>query len=124
MRNVPPSSVGNSDSYAYLNGINTFENPEAVNINVFATTGINFYDHSSLVNQAMSDATLALLAPDLTVAEKVIAADDVIDQMQHDLDARTITLIARQQPVASDLRTLVTSLRMSGGKFFRLSTNC
>ena len=68
---------------------------------------------AALVNQAMSDATLALLAPDLTVAEKVIAADDVIDQMQHDLDARTISLMARQQPVASDLRTLVTSLRMS-----------
>ena len=68
---------------------------------------------ASLVNHAMEDATKALLAPDLGMAEKVIAADDVIDQMQHDLDARTISLMARQQPVASDLRTLVTSLRMS-----------
>ena len=68
---------------------------------------------ASLVNLAMEDATLALLTPDLGIAEKVIAADDVIDQMQHDLDARTISLMARQQPVASDLRTLVTSLRMS-----------
>lgn len=68
---------------------------------------------ASLVNLAMEDATQALLKPDLGLAEKVIAADDVIDQMQHDLDARTISLMARQQPVASDLRTLVTSLRMS-----------
>ena len=68
---------------------------------------------AALVNQAMSDATRALLSPDLAMAEKVIAADDVIDQMQHDLDARTISLMARQQPVASDLRALVTSLRMS-----------
>ena len=68
---------------------------------------------ASLVNLAMEDATQALLKPDLGIAEKVIAADDVIDQMQHDLDARTISLMARQQPVASDLRTLVTSLRMS-----------
>ena len=68
---------------------------------------------ASLVNLAMEDATQALLRPDLGIAEKVIAADDVIDQMQHDLDARTISLMARQQPVASDLRTLVTSLRMS-----------
>jgi phosphate transport system protein len=68
---------------------------------------------ASLVNLAMEDATKALLKPDLGVAEKVIAADDVIDQIQHDLDARTINLMARQQPVASDLRTLVTSLRMS-----------
>ena len=61
----------------------------------------------------MSDATKAVISADLSLAEKVIAADDVIDQMQHDLDARTISLMARQQPVASDLRTLVTGLRMS-----------
>jgi phosphate transport system protein len=33
--------------------------------------------------------------------------------MQHELDAKTLSLLARQQPVAGDLRTLVTSLRMS-----------
>ena len=68
---------------------------------------------AQLVQGAMDDATKALLGPDLELAEKVIAADDAIDFMQHDLDARTIDLMARQQPVASDLRTLVTSLRMS-----------
>jgi len=66
-----------------------------------------------LVRDAITDATTALLGSDLALAEKVIAADDVIDSIQHDLDARTINLMARQQPVASDLRTLVTSLRMS-----------
>lgn len=68
---------------------------------------------AGLVKQAMNDATTAILTFDLTIAEKVIAADAVIDEVQHDLDARTINLMARQQPVASDLRTLVTSLRMS-----------
>ena len=68
---------------------------------------------AGLVKVAMNDATSALLTVDLNSAEKVIAADDVIDEIQHELDARTINLMARQQPVASDLRTLVTSLRMS-----------
>ena len=68
---------------------------------------------ASLVKGAMESATTALLTPDLTLAEKVITEDSVIDSIQHDLDARTINLMARQQPVASDLRTLVTSLRMS-----------
>jgi len=68
---------------------------------------------AGLVKQAMNDATTAILTVDLTIAEKVIAADTVIDEVQHDLDARSINLMARQQPVASDLRTLVTSLRMS-----------
>jgi phosphate transport system protein len=49
----------------------------------------------------------------LGLGMKVIAADNVIDDIQHELDARTINLMARQQPVATDLRTLVTSLRMS-----------
>ncbi len=75
--------------------------------------GLTLLQMAGLVKVAMNDATFALLTVDLSSAEKVIAADDVIDEIQHDLDARTINLMARQQPVASDLRTLVTSLRMS-----------
>ena len=47
------TTSGNSDYYAYYNGIQTFANPEAIDINVFATPGINFYDHSSLTSQAI-----------------------------------------------------------------------
>ena len=75
--------------------------------------GTTLLQMTALVKVAMNDATSALLTVDLNSAEKVIAADDVIDEIQHELDARTINLMARQQPVASDLRTLVTSLRMS-----------
>ncbi|CAB4546092.1 MAG: phosphate signaling complex protein PhoU [Actinobacteria bacterium] len=75
--------------------------------------GASLLQMTSLVRVAMSEATTSLLTVDLTIAEKVIAADGVIDEIQHELDARTINLMARQQPVASDLRTLVTSLRMS-----------
>ena len=75
--------------------------------------GTTLLQMTGLVKIAMNDATSALLTVDLTAAEKVIAADNVIDDIQHELDARTINLMARQQPVASDLRTLVTSLRMS-----------
>lgn len=42
-------TVGNSDYYAYLTGIETFANPEAIDINVFATPGLDFYNHNSLV---------------------------------------------------------------------------
>jgi phosphate transport system protein len=75
--------------------------------------GATLLQIAGLVKVAMNDATSALLTVDLNSAEKVIAADDVIDEIQHELDARTINLMARQQPVASDLRILVTSLRMS-----------
>ena len=66
-----------------------------------------------IVEESMSAATKALLDPNLEIAEKVIKDDDTIDDMQHELDARTMMIIARQSPVAGDLRTLVTSLRMS-----------
>jgi phosphate uptake regulator len=49
----------------------------------------------------------------VTLAEAVIAADDAVDALHRELDVRTLDLMARQQPVAGDLRTLVTSLRMS-----------
>ena len=67
--------------------------------------GTTLLQMAGLVKVAMNDATSALLTVDLNNAEKVIAADDVIDEIQHELDARTINLMARQQPGASDLRT-------------------
>ena len=68
---------------------------------------------AQLVNRAMERATTALLTSDLKLAEEVISEDDRIDEMQHELDNKTLNVMARQQPVARDLRTLVTSLRMS-----------
>ena len=68
---------------------------------------------SNLVSGAMGRATTALLAPNLELAEEVIADDDRVDAIQHELDNKTLDVMARQQPVASDLRNLVTSLRMS-----------
>jgi hypothetical protein len=73
------TSAGNSDYYAYLEGINTYANPEAVDINVFATPGINFFDHSSLTTQAIdmietdrADSIYIIGAPNETDATNVI----------------------------------------------------
>jgi phosphate transport system protein len=70
-------------------------------------------DMSNLVSNAMANATKSLLQPNLELAELVIAEDDKVDAIQHELDNKTLDVMARQQPVASDLRNLVTSLRMS-----------
>ena len=66
-----------------------------------------------MVSDSMAKATSALMSKNLPLAEEVITFDEKIDTVQHDLDARIIDIIARQQPVASDLRALVTALRMS-----------
>jgi len=44
---------GTSDLYAYWNNIKTFANPEAVNINVLATPGIDYGDNSYLVQETI-----------------------------------------------------------------------
>ena len=66
-----------------------------------------------MVSVAMSRSSEALLKADVKLAEQVISEDEKLDTIQHDLEARAINLMARQQPVAQDLRILVTSLRMS-----------
>jgi phosphate transport system protein len=75
--------------------------------------GQTLIEMGNLVSTAVQLATTALLTADLKLAEQVISNDLRIDTMQHELDAKTLTLLARQQPVAGDLRTLITSLRMS-----------
>ena len=69
-------------------------------------------DLTSMVSNAMERATIAIIDCDLKIAEEIILEDEKIDDYQHDMDARIIDIIARQQPVASDLRALVTALRM------------
>ena len=68
---------------------------------------------STIVTDSMVKATHSLLTASVTEAEEVIASDDRVDRIAHELDSRIIDIIARQQPVASDLRALITALRMS-----------
>lgn len=66
-----------------------------------------------LVREALDGATHALLEPDLALAERIIDGDRAIDRIRDDLEQQCITLLARQQPVATDLRVVVTGLRLS-----------
>jgi len=75
--------------------------------------GLSLVEMSQLANTAMVRATKSILEADLAVAEEVISEDERIDALHHDLDSRILNLMARQQPVAGDLRTLVASIRMS-----------
>lgn len=66
-----------------------------------------------LVGTAMNRATQALLNADLALAESVIAGDVEIDDLTADVERRCVDLLARQQPVATDLRVVIASLRIS-----------
>ncbi|MEU6260157.1 phosphate signaling complex protein PhoU [Streptomyces sp. NPDC047043] len=70
-------------------------------------------DMAALVGSAMGRATSALLDADLPLAESVISIEERVEEMQRDLESQAIAVLARQQPVATELRVVVTSLRMS-----------
>jgi len=74
--------------------------------------GRSLVEMTNLVGSAMSRATTAMLDADLQLAESVITADEAVDRLYRDTEERAFDLLARQQPVATDLRILVTSLRM------------
>jgi phosphate transport system protein len=77
--------------------------------------GRTLVDMSEAVAIAMRDATSALLGADLPLAEKVISEDAEVDRLRDDLEARAFDILARQQPVAVDLRTVITSLKAVAG---------
>jgi phosphate transport system protein len=74
--------------------------------------GATLINMSKLVGVAMMRATNALLDGDLAGAEAVISADPEVDAMREDTERKCFQLIAQQQPVATDLRVLITSLYM------------
>ncbi|WP_322766225.1 phosphate signaling complex protein PhoU [Frankia sp. Cr1] len=67
---------------------------------------------TNLVASAMARATTALLDADLQLAEGVITADETVDLLRNEIEERSFEIMARQQPVATDLRLIVTTLRI------------
>jgi phosphate transport system protein len=68
---------------------------------------------SRLVASMMQRASTALLEADREKAEAVIEADEEIDSINQEVELSTTELIALQQPVATDLRMVVASMRIS-----------
>ncbi len=62
----------------------------------------------SLVDEALSDMTLSYKKRDLKLAEKVMDRDEQINAMEIKIDHDCILFIARNQPVAKDLRTVAS----------------
>lgn len=68
---------------------------------------------ASLVAVSIENATRAFNESNVLLADRVIADDDEIDAATRELDELAINILARQQPVARDLRIIVSALRIS-----------
>ena len=71
-------------------------------------------DMGELAASMVDDATRALLSTDAALAQRIISDDAIMDAKQRELDDKAITLIARRQPMAQDLRAVVSAIRMAG----------
>lgn len=84
----------NSDYYAYFEGLRTFANPEATNINVFATPGIDMIDHTNLIEEAIemieterADSIYIATLPDTDTGGGVMTAEDAVDNIDGAFDS-------------------------------------
>jgi phosphate transport system protein len=63
--------------------------------------------------KSVVDSVDALIKRDITLAQRVIALDGAIDALQRSVEERAILVIAKRQPMALDLREIVSSIRVS-----------
>ena len=67
----------------------------------------------SMVENSINRALDALNRRDLDAASRVVQEDDAIDRKRLEIEERCINLMATQQPIAGDLRVLMTMLHIS-----------
>jgi len=67
----------------------------------------------SLVSKAIGDSVMSLKNRDVEMAQKVIDMDKDIDALDHSIEENCMRLLALQQPMARDLRLIISALKMS-----------
>jgi phosphate transport system protein len=66
-----------------------------------------------LVERQIREAMQALVERDAVRADAVIRADDEVDELQKEIDAQCSRMLALQQPMATDLRFLVATMKIT-----------
>lgn len=70
-------------------------------------------DMGDLAGAMVADSTRALLTADNALAQRIISDDTIMDAHQLELDDRAVTLVAKRQPMAQDLRAVISAIRMA-----------
>lgn len=73
---------------------------------------IDMIKMGGLVEASIENTIIALKKQDVELARKVFQDDDIIDELEKKIEKRCLNMIARQQPLAKDLRTISTALKM------------
>ncbi len=68
----------------------------------------------SMVEKAIANSVDGLKRRDLELSRQVVQDDAIIDARRYDIEERCVNLIAKQQPMATDLRTIIAILQIVG----------
>jgi phosphate transport system protein len=66
-----------------------------------------------LAEEQLEGAIESLVKRDVALSDKVIAGDQRIDQLEHQVEEKAILTIAKRQPMARDLREIMVAIRIS-----------
>ena len=66
-----------------------------------------------IAERLVAESVDALVKRDIALAQRVIAADASVDALQREIEEKAILTIARRQPMAVDLREVVSALRIA-----------
>lgn len=65
-----------------------------------------------MVEKQINDCISALVKQDSSLAEEIIKNDNLVDTMENDIEEKCVKLIARQQPLATDLRRIFATIKL------------
>ena len=66
-----------------------------------------------MAERMLGDTTVALVRRDTALAQKIISADQRLDNLQREDEEKALLTIARRQPLAQDLRELISAIRLA-----------
>ena len=72
---------------------------------------IDMIKMGSLVEESIENTIEALRNQDVELAKNIYESDDIIDSYEKKIERQCLNLIARQQPLAKDLRAISTALK-------------
>ncbi|MDR0813479.1 MAG: phosphate signaling complex protein PhoU [Oscillospiraceae bacterium] len=73
---------------------------------------VDIIQMGSLIEKAISDSVTAFENNDLALCESIMLEDKAVNDLEKVIESKCLWLIAREQPVASDLRKITTALKM------------
>ena len=79
-----------------------------------ATLSQNILEMGGIAETMLSNVMQALVKGDTGLAQRVIATDPKLDILEREIEEKAILTIARRQPMAVDLRSIVSAIRIAG----------